>query len=169
MQWYPLKDARLLKHTGGYILLEVDLIYNPFKAAIQSFKKKAPPPQALASGDLSRHALTRNVSRCRALYRRFKEIQAYIQSCYMWESTPRSLISLVFFVWLSLCLELYMVPWLLVVLFFTDLLVFSLWGVNTIDESKRSLKKRLGNLQDAAASMQNAMGKVASYGERLRK
>ncbi|XP_040072398.3 multiple C2 and transmembrane domain-containing protein 1-like [Ixodes scapularis] len=192
MQWYPLKDARLLKHTGGYILLEVDLIYSPVRhfekmllRNIDCLDLLRPPSRA----SRKRHLLPRPWlpetyhATCRALYRRFKEIQAYIQSCYMWESTPRSLISLVFFVWLSLCLELYMVPWLLVVLFFTDLLVFSLWGVNTIDESlkeeedadsdedtssKRSLKKRLGNLQDAAASMQNAMGKVASYGERLR-
>ncbi|CAN8006302.1 unnamed protein product, partial [Ixodes hexagonus] len=167
--WYPLKDTRLSKNTGGYILLEVDLIYNPFKAAIQSFREKAPPPQALACGDLSRHALTRNVSRCHVLYRRFKEIKTYVRSCFTWESTPRSVISLVIFVWLSLCLQLYMIPWLLVALFCTDLLVFSLWSSNPIDESKQSLKRRLTNLQDAAASMQNAMGKAASYGERLRK
>ncbi|KAL3231959.1 hypothetical protein MRX96_023218 [Rhipicephalus microplus] len=53
-QWYALKDQNLDNTTGGFILLEIDLIYNPMKALICCFKDKGPGPPALNETELTR-------------------------------------------------------------------------------------------------------------------
>lgn len=179
-QWYALKDETLDKTTGGFILLEIDLIYNPVKAVICCFKDKGPGPPALNDTELTRSALTRNMSRVKAVYQRYKRIQGFVLGCFSWDSIPRSMISLSLFTWLTLKGEPYMVPLVGALLFFAEMIVscccpfddedqeFQDDGQQSEEEgSRQSLKAKLVRLQEMAATMQNTMGAVASYGERL--
>ncbi|XP_077553657.1 multiple C2 and transmembrane domain-containing protein 1-like [Haemaphysalis longicornis] len=182
--WFALKDQNLEKDTGGFILLELYLIYNTLKAAVKCLKKKDPGPQALNDRELTRAALTRNMARVKAAYRRFKRLEKYFIGCIRWDSIPRSVIALVVFVCLTLHGEPYMVPWIGALFFLAE--PFFYCGVGDDDEvraggwiyrasfahgtvscmSKESLKSKLRRLQSMAATMQNAMGAVASYAER---
>ncbi|XP_054932586.1 multiple C2 and transmembrane domain-containing protein 1-like isoform X2 [Dermacentor andersoni] len=179
-QWYALKDESYEKTTGGFILLEIDLIYNPVKAIIGCFKDKGPGPPALNDTELTRSALTRNMSRVKAVYQRYKRTKRFVLGCFRWESIPRSVIALTLFTWLTLKGEPYMVPLVAASLFFAGMIVscccpfedddkdFQEDGQQSEEESSRqSLKGKLVRLQEMAATMQNTMGAVASYGERL--
>ncbi|XP_065311697.1 multiple C2 and transmembrane domain-containing protein 1-like isoform X2 [Dermacentor albipictus] len=181
-QWYALKDENYEKTTGGFILLEIDLIYNPVKAIIGCFKDKGPGPPALNDTELTRRALTRNMSRVKAVYQRYKRTERFVLGCFKWESIPRSMIALTLFTWLTLKGEPYMVPLVGASLFFAGMIVscccpfddddkdFQEDGQQSEEESSRqSLKGKLVRLQEMAATMQNTMGAVASYGERIHK
>lgn len=39
-RWYGLKDEKLRKRVKGEVLLEMDVIWNPIRAAIRTFKPK---------------------------------------------------------------------------------------------------------------------------------
>nr|XP_037274598.1 multiple C2 and transmembrane domain-containing protein 2-like [Rhipicephalus microplus] len=178
-QWYALKDQNLDNTTGGFILLEIDLIYNPMKALICCFKDKGPGPPALNETELTRAALTRNMARLKALYEYYKRITDFFIGCFNWVSIPRSIISLVLFSWLTLKGEPYMVPLIGALLFFAEMIAVLVLPVeedrelfregqqSDDDSSRQSLKGKLARLQEIAATMQNTMGTVASYGERL--
>lgn len=178
-QWYALKDQNLDNTTGGFILLEIDLIYNPMKALICCFKDKGPGPPALNETELTRAALTRNMARLKALYEYYKRITDFFIGCFNWVSIPRSIISLVLLSWLTLKGEPYMVPLIGALLFFAEMIAALVLPVeedrelfregqqSDDDSSRHSLKGKLARLQEIAATMQNTMGTVASYGERL--
>ncbi|KAL1438967.1 hypothetical protein MTO96_047445 [Rhipicephalus appendiculatus] len=166
-QWYALKDQSLDKTTGGFILLEIELIYNPMKALICCFKEKGPGPPALNDTELTRAALTRNMARLKALYEHCKRIRDFCAGCYHWVSIPRSVITLVLLSWLCLKGEPYMVPLIGVLLFFAEMIAALISPFEDDKESRQSLKAKLARLQEIAATMQNTMGTVASYGERL--
>ncbi|KAH9370052.1 hypothetical protein HPB48_001929 [Haemaphysalis longicornis] len=105
--WFALKDQNLEKDTGGFILLELYLIYNT--------------------------ALTRNMARVKAAYRRFKRLEKYFIGCIRWDSIPRSVIALVAFVCLTLHGEPYMVPWIGALFFLAE--PFFYCGVGDDDET----------------------------------
>ncbi|KAH6938241.1 hypothetical protein HPB50_008158 [Hyalomma asiaticum] len=170
-QWFALKDQNLEKTTGGFILLEIDLIYNPMKALICCFKDKGPGPPALNDTELTR-------ARLKALYNHYRRIEQFVLGCFNWVSIPRSIISLVLFSWLTLKGEPYMVPLIGALLFFAEMIVSVCLPFeddkelmqddqqSEEDSSRQSLKGKLVRLQEMAATMQNTMGMVASYGER---
>ncbi|KAH7962079.1 hypothetical protein HPB52_014222 [Rhipicephalus sanguineus] len=109
------------------------------------------------------------MSRLKALYERYKRIRDYFLGCFNWESIPRSIISLVLLTWLTLQGEPYMVPLIGALLFFAEMIAAIFIPLDEERESRQSLKAKLVRLQELAATMQNTMGTVASYGERLLK
>lgn len=150
------------------------------KAMLQCFKDKGPGPPAMNDAELTRTALARNMSRIKAIYQRCKRIKRFLLGCFCWDSIIRSVVSLVLFVWLTLKGEAYMVPLICALLFVVEFIVACCCPDDEEEEdiqvngqegednaSKHTLKEKLVRLQEMAAMMQNAMGTVASYGERL--
>ncbi|CAD5208747.1 unnamed protein product [Bursaphelenchus xylophilus] len=115
-RWYCLKDRKLQTQVKGRILLEMDVIWNPVKAAIRTFNPRerkfiAQEPK------FKRATLVQNVNRLREFWRTVGEYRAYMQSCLDWESTQRSLTAMTIFMLFVYFVEIYHIPLLLLGIF----------------------------------------------------
>lgn len=92
-RWYGLKDRKLQVPAKGRILLEMDLVFNPVKAALRTFNPRE--EKFLAQEQkFKRTTLVNNVNRLKEFYANFMEYREYMRSCLMWESYPRSITSM---------------------------------------------------------------------------
>ncbi|XP_046822719.1 multiple C2 and transmembrane domain-containing protein isoform X5 [Vespa crabro] len=111
-RWYALKDKKLRGRAKGnspQILLEMTVIWNVFRACIRTLnpkEKKYMEPEI----KFKRQVFLRNVLRLKAIILFFIEMGKYIQSCWEWESKPRSIIALTLFVLGCYYFEPYMIP-----------------------------------------------------------
>ncbi|PSN44732.1 hypothetical protein C0J52_20351 [Blattella germanica] len=143
-----------------------------------------------------RQVFVRNVMRLKAIIMSFIDLGKFIQSCFEWESTPRSIIAFVLFIVLCYYFEPYMIPIALLLIFlkyylvhvlqkesisnFVHRVIFNLnsrWNgekhllklFNTLKrEEKKSLKERLQAIQEVTQSVQNSIGYIASLGESIK-
>ncbi|XP_023235699.1 multiple C2 and transmembrane domain-containing protein 2-like [Centruroides sculpturatus] len=163
-RWFALKDKKLKARAKGQILLEMDIIYNPI--------------------------FMRNVNRVKMMVMDFVEIAKFLNSCFQWESTVRSVISFVVFLVITYTFELYMLPIALLLIFFKNYIIFAITGFTTgtkdddefaeedeedddddrdsKSEEKKSLKEKLQAVQEVTAMIQNILGEIASMGERCK-
>uniref|UniRef100_A0A674CKD7 Multiple C2 and transmembrane domain-containing protein 2-like n=1 Tax=Salmo trutta TaxID=8032 RepID=A0A674CKD7_SALTR len=88
----PLKKEDLGGLSKGNISLELELIFNPVRAAIRTFKPKEKKFME-DNPKFSKKILARNVYRVRNLYRAVQSTLQYMKSCFQWESFQRSLIA----------------------------------------------------------------------------
>lgn len=111
-RWYALKDKKLRGRAKGnspQILLEMTVVWNVFRACIRTLnpkEKKYMEPEI----KFKRQVFLRNVLRLKAIILIFIELGKYIQSCWEWESKPRSVIALIIFVLGCYYFEPYMIP-----------------------------------------------------------
>lgn len=111
-RWYALKDKKLRGRAKGnspQILLEMTVIWNVFRACIRTLnpkEKKYMEPEI----KFKRQVFLRNVLRLKAIILFFIEMGKYIQSCWEWESKPRSIFALIIFVLGCYYFEPYMIP-----------------------------------------------------------
>ncbi|XP_067873876.1 multiple C2 and transmembrane domain-containing protein 2-like isoform X2 [Heterodontus francisci] len=89
---YVLKNRKLGQPEKGVLYLQMDIIYNPIKASLRTFKPKEPKSQE-ENTKFSKKALTRNVRRVRNITMAIWNTLQYIQSCFEWQSAQRSLIA----------------------------------------------------------------------------
>ncbi|XP_046999775.1 multiple C2 and transmembrane domain-containing protein isoform X1 [Schistocerca americana] len=188
-KWYALKDKKLHGRAKGncpQILLEMTVIWNPIRASVRTLN---PKEEKYMQGEVKfkRQVFVRNVMRLKAIIMNIIDITKYVQSCFEWESTPRSIISFVIFIFLCYYFEPYMIPVALLLIFFKSYIVMSLtgsWTVHDEDEEplgddddeeddkdkeeKKSLKERLQAIQEVTQSVQNAIGYIASIGESIK-
>ncbi|XP_013164067.1 PREDICTED: multiple C2 and transmembrane domain-containing protein 1 isoform X3 [Papilio xuthus] len=189
-RWFALKDKKMrARAKGNYpqILLEMMVIWNPLKAAIRVINPKEPKYMHQES-KFKRQLFIRNVMRLKAIIMWFIEVGKILQDCFEWESRFRSFLGLL--AWLAFCYyyQMWMLPFLLLVFFSRNWLIYRLTGGNPLlqpvddedllaeeddeeevdKEEKKSLKERLQAIQEVTQTVQNAIGYVASLGEAVK-
>ncbi|CAH2058513.1 unnamed protein product, partial [Iphiclides podalirius] len=189
-RWFALKDKKMrARAKGNYpqILLEMMVIWNPLKAAIRVINPKEPKYMHQES-KFKRQLFIRNVMRLKAIIMWFIEVGKILQDCFEWESRLLSFIGLL--AWLAFCYyyQMWMLPFLLLVFFSRNWLIYRLTGGNPLltpvddddllaeeddeeemdKEEKKSLKERLQAIQEVTQTVQNAIGYVASVGEAVK-
>ncbi|XP_070543600.1 multiple C2 and transmembrane domain-containing protein 1-like isoform X2 [Ptychodera flava] len=191
-RWYTLKDKKLRGRAKGAIVLEMDLIYNPVKAAIRTFNPRE-PKYIPDSQKFSRKILMRNINRIKKLALNAVEAGKMMRSCFDWENKARSACAFAGFIVGVLMFELYMAPLGLLVLFMKNYVVYSVVGglMKASDddpyedsdddeddepepdkkskqpEEKKSFKEKLQQIQEVCLQVQNGLGDAAAMGERV--
>ncbi|EFX77264.1 hypothetical protein DAPPUDRAFT_213473 [Daphnia pulex] len=190
-RWYALKDRKLrfrAKGSNPQILLELNVVWNEFRATIQTLQpkeKKYIEPEL----KFSRHTFVRNVMRVKAVVMDLIEIGKYIESIWEWESTTRSCIGFAVFLVVTWHFEPYVIPLMLLLFFLRNFLIrsFTHGYVSEYQESdnasgddddeetddknkeeRKSLKERLHTIQEATLTVQNSIGYLASLFESVR-
>ncbi|VBB32417.1 unnamed protein product [Acanthocheilonema viteae] len=89
-KWYALKDRKLRARAKGQILLEMDIIWNPIRAAIRTF---TPRERKYIQTDpkFKRRLFMNSYARLREFFLVLMQIRDYVQSCFDWDSPIRSL------------------------------------------------------------------------------
>ncbi|XP_076373658.1 multiple C2 and transmembrane domain-containing protein 1-like [Tachypleus tridentatus] len=189
-RWYALKDKKLRGRAKGQILLELDIVYNRVKASIRTFNPKEikyiQPEQKF-----KRLIFMRNVNRVKTMALDFVEVAKFLNSCFQWESAPRSIAAFIAFLIITYTVELYMVPIVLLLVFLKNYIIITVTGLSFLNrdeeedfeddeeeeeddskdtkgEEKKSLKEKLQAVQEVTAMVQNILGEIASMGERAK-
>ncbi|KAJ8252127.1 hypothetical protein COCON_G00214390 [Conger conger] len=181
---YLLKKEELDRPYKGSITLELEVLYNPVRASIKTFK----PKQNKFMEDnpkFSKKVLARDVYRVRKITRAVLYTLQYIKSCFQWESTQRSAISLVMFVFTVWHWEFFMLPLFLFLLIVWNYVQVTTGKVShTIDLEtmevgdeeedddkdgvKRGMRDKIHMIQEVVVTVQNLLGEVACIGERIK-
>ncbi|XP_062595979.1 multiple C2 and transmembrane domain-containing protein 1-like isoform X5 [Saccostrea cucullata] len=187
-RWYALKDKKLLGRSKGAILLEMDFIYNPVKAAVRTVnpreeKYMQPEPKFKIA------LMKRNINRVSQIISSIMEVGRFLQSCFEWESKARSITAFTVFLIITWFFEPYMLPVTLLILFLKNYLIksakeaFSVENkeeVVNVDEEddddedeaskdeKKSVREKLQAAQEVCLQVQQGMDMVASLGERIK-
>ncbi|XP_075537783.1 multiple C2 and transmembrane domain-containing protein 1-like isoform X1 [Dermacentor variabilis] len=187
-KWYGLKDRKLKTRVKGQIFLEMSVVYNPIKACVKTFNPKETKFMQL-DPKFKRIVFMRNLTRVKNIVVFVIDMGKFLNNCFLWESVPRSLLAFFSFMVITYTAELYMLPLVLLLVFFKNLLVLTVAGIqgagreeedfneededdddedkDSKTEEKKSLKERLQAVQEATATVQNVLGEVASLGERI--
>ncbi|KAG8222833.1 hypothetical protein J437_LFUL010349 [Ladona fulva] len=189
-RWYALKDKKLRGRAKGnfpQILLEMNVEWNPVRACIRTLNPKE-EKYMQSEMKFKRQVFVRNVMRLKAIIMHFIEAGKFLQGCFEWESTPRSLIALVSFIMLCHYFEPYMIPIAMLLIFLKQYVVMTLVGSwsphheeeeepsgdedddeeDKDKEEKKSLKERLQAIQEVTQSVQNAIGYITSMCESIK-
>ncbi|XP_048258170.1 multiple C2 and transmembrane domain-containing protein 1-like isoform X3 [Haliotis rufescens] len=188
-RWYALKDKKLLHRGKGAILLEMDMIFNHPKSAIRTVnpreEKYMQPEQKFKIS-----IMKRNIDRVSQIISSMMDGGRFIQSCFNWESTPRSITAFIVYLVVVWNFELYMLPITLLILFLKNLVIAQILGAfkkepvedDYVDEDddddeddkekkkeeKKSFKEKLQAIQEVCLQVQQGMDMVASLGERIK-
>ncbi|XP_029573700.1 multiple C2 and transmembrane domain-containing protein 1-like isoform X2 [Salmo trutta] len=106
---YALKSKELTGPTKGVIFLEIDVIFNAVKAGLMTL---IPKEQKYIEDEprVSKQLLLQNFNRVRRCILFLINAGCYINSCFEWDSTQRSIFSFLVFVLVVWNFELYMIP-----------------------------------------------------------
>ncbi|XP_038164938.1 multiple C2 and transmembrane domain-containing protein 1-like isoform X2 [Cyprinodon tularosa] len=182
---YVLKNKELTGSTKGVIFLEIEVIYNTIKAAI---KTVVPAEQKYIEEEpkVSKQLLQQNFNRVKRCIMVLLSYGTYINTCFEWESSQRSIIAFILFVVVVWNFELYMLPLGLVLLlvwnyFFSSSREMSEASMETMfdcedeeedkeekDSEHKGFMDKLYAIQEVFISVQSALDEVASFGERLK-
>ncbi|CAL8322773.1 unnamed protein product [Lota lota] len=182
---YVLKNKHLTGPKKGVVYLEIDVIYNTVKAALNTI---VPAENKYIEEDpkVSKYLLQQNYNRVKRCIMVLINIGSYINSCFEWESAQRSIFSFLVFVLVVWNFELYMLPLSLLLLLVWNYVFFFRETTDTVsismeamfdweeeeEEEKDSERKgfldKLYAIQDVFLSVQTALDEVASYGERIK-
>ncbi|XP_022662645.1 multiple C2 and transmembrane domain-containing protein 1-like isoform X3 [Varroa destructor] len=132
-RWYQLKDRELKKRAKGQILLEFEVVYNPIKACVQTFTPKEVKFMQIDQ-KFRRVVFMRNVNRVKSLVMHIVEVGRFVNSCFQWESVPRSIIAFALFLLITWTAELYMFPLALLLIFGKNYLFVQMTGSAGEDE-----------------------------------
>uniref|UniRef100_A0AAZ3Q441 C2 domain-containing protein n=1 Tax=Oncorhynchus tshawytscha TaxID=74940 RepID=A0AAZ3Q441_ONCTS len=167
----PLKKEDLVCLSKGSIFLELELIFNPVRAAIRTFKPKEKKFME-DNPKFSKKMLARNVYRVRNLYRAVQSTCQYISSCFQWESFQRSLIAFLIFLLAVWHWEFYMLPLCLVLLITWNYLQIASGRANqdlvSTESEKRGLMEKIHMVQETVITVQNLLEEIACFGERIK-
>uniref|UniRef100_A0A670J7U5 Multiple C2 and transmembrane domain-containing protein 1 n=1 Tax=Podarcis muralis TaxID=64176 RepID=A0A670J7U5_PODMU len=173
---YVLKNKQLTGPTKGVIYLEIDVIFNAVKA---SFRTLMPKEQKYIEEEnrISKQLLLRNFMRMKRCVMVLVNAAYYINSCFDWDSPPRSLAAFVLFLFVTWNFELYMIPLtLLLLLVWNYFLIISGKDNRQRDTVSRAedpslhggFMNKLYAIQEVCVSVQNILDEVASFGERIK-
>ncbi|XP_053933803.1 multiple C2 and transmembrane domain-containing protein 2 isoform X1 [Cuculus canorus] len=182
---YTLKNKDLERASKGVIYLELDVLFNPIKASIRTFKPRE-KRFTEENRKFSKKILSRNVDRVKKITMAIWNTIQFLRSCFLWESTVKSVIAFVVFVVTVWCVELYMVPLALLVLFVYNFSLVTTGKVNNtqdaqdlmgLDEDededdkeseKKGLIDRIHMVQEIIIAVQSILEEIASFGERIK-
>ncbi|WKX88596.1 hypothetical protein Q1695_008328 [Nippostrongylus brasiliensis] len=115
-RWYGLKNKKLNTPVRGEIMLELNVTWNPVRAALRTFQPRE--RKFLELDKKFKASLFRStVMELKEFGMAIVDCKNYVGSCLDWDSTPRSVTALVIFVLSVYYAELYHAPLLLLVLF----------------------------------------------------
>ncbi|XP_074651718.1 multiple C2 and transmembrane domain-containing protein 1-like isoform X2 [Tubulanus polymorphus] len=187
-RWYALKDKKLNRRVKGAVQLEMDFIYNHLKAAIRTVnpreeKYMQPRPQFKIA------VMKRNIDRLTQIIDSAVEGGVFLQSCFNWESKPRSIAAFIVFLILTWTFELYMAPLTLFIVFVFQLIITTIISrlnkdakedeyfdeddeeeeeVKDPKDEKKGFKEKLQQIQEICLQVQEGMDMAASMGERVK-
>ncbi|XP_030049257.1 multiple C2 and transmembrane domain-containing protein 1 isoform X2 [Microcaecilia unicolor] len=185
---YVLKNKQLTGPTKGVIYLEIDVIFNAVKASMRTLIPKEPKYME-EEPRLSKQLLLRNFIRMKRCLMVLVNTAYYVNSCFDWDSPPRSLAAFLLFLFVVWNFELYMIPLaLLLLLAWNYFLIISgkdnrqhdtvmedmLEDEEEEDEKddkdgeKRGFMNKLYAIQEVCVSVQSVLDEVASIGERIK-
>ncbi|CAI4230022.1 unnamed protein product [Auanema sp. JU1783] len=179
-RWFALKDKKLQQRVKGEVLLELDVIWNPIRAAVRTFnprEKKYIEQEPKFKASIFRST----VMELKEFALSIIEMKDYLQSCFDWESTPRSLIAFLIFMFFTYYVQLYHLPILLLLLFARCLLYrnvsnhisrsISLNKVEEIAEDSKtttSLRDTLSSVQETLSVVQNLLVFISTLLQRIK-
>ncbi|KAM6289450.1 multiple C2 and transmembrane domain-containing protein 1 [Aegotheles albertisi] len=185
---YVLKNKELTGPTKGVIYLEIDVIFNAVKASIRTLMPKE--QKYIEEEDrLSKQLLLRNFTRMKHCILVLISATNYINSCFDWDSPPRSLAAFLLFLFVVWNFELYMIPLALLLLLAWNYLLIISGKDNrqhdTVvedmredeeeeddrddkDSERKGFMYRLYAIQEVCVTVQNILDDVASFGERIK-
>ncbi|XP_059679643.1 multiple C2 and transmembrane domain-containing protein 2 isoform X3 [Gavia stellata] len=91
---YTLKNKDLERASKGVIYLELDVLFNPVKASIRTFKPRE-KRFTEENRKFSKKILSRNVDRVKKITMAIWNTIQFLRSCFLWESTVKSVIAFV--------------------------------------------------------------------------
>lgn len=185
---YVLKNKQLTGPTKGVIYLEIDVIFNAVKASLRTL---IPKEQKYIEEEnrLSKQLLLRNFIRTKRCVMVLVNAAYYINSCFDWDSPPRSLAAFVLFLFVVWNFELYMTPLVLLLLLTWNYFLIISGKDNrqrdTVvedmledeeedddkddkDSEKKGFINKIYAIQEVCVSVQNILDEVASFGERIK-
>uniref|UniRef100_A0A7E4VRZ0 Multiple C2 and transmembrane domain-containing protein 1 n=1 Tax=Panagrellus redivivus TaxID=6233 RepID=A0A7E4VRZ0_PANRE len=114
--WYYLKDKKQAKRSKGAILLEMEVLWNPVKAAIRTFNPRE--QKHLSQDTRFKPALMMDsVRRLKVFLAYVASCKAYVDDCLSWKSKPRSICAFLIFLCFVYFVEIYHFPMLLALFF----------------------------------------------------
>ncbi|RWS16204.1 multiple C2 and transmembrane domain-containing protein 1-like isoform X8 [Dinothrombium tinctorium] len=123
-KWYTLKDKKLMHRSKGRILLEMSLVYNITRACIRTINPRE-VKVVQSEQKFKRSLFLKNVTRLKAIVMEFVEMAKFINSCFQWESVPRSISAFIIFILITYFFELYMAPIALLLIFLVNFVSMS--------------------------------------------
>ncbi|XP_008827553.1 multiple C2 and transmembrane domain-containing protein 1 isoform X4 [Nannospalax galili] len=185
---YVLKNKQLTGPTKGVIYLEIDVIFNAVKASLRTL---IPKEQKYIEEEnrLSKQLLLRNFIRTKHCVMVLVSAAYYLNSCFEWESPPRSLAAFVLFLFVVWNFELYTIPLVLLLLLTWNYFLIISGKDNrqrdTVvedmledeeedddkddkDSEKKGFINKIYAIQEVCVSVQNILDEVASFGERIK-
>ncbi|XP_062068381.1 multiple C2 and transmembrane domain-containing protein 1 isoform X3 [Lepus europaeus] len=185
---YVLKNKQLTGPTKGVIYLEIDVIFNAVKASLRTL---IPKEQKYIEEEnrLSKQLLLRNFIRMKRCVMVLVNAAYYVNSCFDWDSPPRSLAAFVLFLFVVWNFELYMIPLVLLLLLTWNYFLIVSGKDNrqrdTVvedmledeeeeddkddkDSEKKGFINKIYAIQEVCVSVQNVLDEVASFGERIK-
>ncbi|XP_025076641.1 multiple C2 and transmembrane domain-containing protein 1-like isoform X4 [Pomacea canaliculata] len=192
VQWYALKDKKLMHREKGSIQLKIDFVFNHVKAAIRTVNP-AEEKFMQIEPKFRINTMKRNVDRVSQLIGVLLDGGRFLQSCFSWESTSRSATAFIAFLVIVWNFELYMLPISLLLIFLKNMLVAQVVGAlkrepveedtndddddeeeedkdksDDLEEEKKTFKEKLQSIQDVCLKVQETMDMVACLGERIK-
>lgn len=185
---YVLKNKQLTGPTKGVIYLEIDVIFNAVKASLRTL---IPKEQKYIEEEnrLSKQLLLRNFIRTKRCVMVLINAAYYVNSCFDWDSPPRSLAAFVLFLFVVWNFELYMIPMVLLLLLTWNYFLIISGKDNrqrdTVvedmledeeeeddkddkDSEKKGFINKIYAIQEVCISVQNILDEAASLGERIK-
>ncbi|XP_022331671.2 multiple C2 and transmembrane domain-containing protein 1-like isoform X1 [Crassostrea virginica] len=187
-RWYALKDKKLTGRSKGAILLEMDYIYNPVKAAVRTVNPRE-EKYMQAEPKFKISLMKRNINRVMQIISSIMEVGKFLQSCFEWESKARSITAFTVFLIITWFFEPYMLPVTLLILFLKNYFIKSakeafsvesredLMSVDEEDDDdddetskdeKTGVREKFQAAQEVCLQVQQGMDMVASLGERIK-
>ncbi|XP_059155457.1 multiple C2 and transmembrane domain-containing protein 1-like isoform X7 [Physella acuta] len=187
-RWYALKDRKTLHKTKGAILLEMDMVYNHLKAAIRTVNPKE-EKLMLPDQKFKISTMKQNINRVSQIIGVFIDTGRFIQSCFDWQSPPRTITAFIVYLVAVWNFELYMLPISLLLIFIKNLVIAQIVGsfkkepveddyfVEDEDddedekdkqEEKKSIVDRYHAIQEVCLQVQQGLDTVACLGERVK-
>ncbi|XP_025425766.1 multiple C2 and transmembrane domain-containing protein [Sipha flava] len=195
-KWYSLKNKKLTSRAKGNnprILLEMRLVWNPIRAFIRTLNPKE-EKYMHQEIKFKRQTLIRNVMRLKQLVLWAIDIGKQFEYWVEWESPTHTVLVLITFVVTCQFFEPYMAPVALLLVFLKYYVAHS-WDVSKVNEDddeqttdeddqqddqqddqddekskeeKKSLKERVAAVQEVTQLVQNTIGHIASFGEKIK-
>ncbi|KAM9480936.1 multiple C2 and transmembrane domain-containing protein 2 isoform 2-T6 [Clarias gariepinus] len=179
-----LKKDNLADVSKGSITMELNVFYNPVRAAFRTFHPKETKLEE-DNPKFNKKLLARNIYRVRRISMAILYTLQYIKSCFQWESTQRSIIAFLVFVLTVWQFELFMLPLFLLLLigwnYFhitpgagshsQDLESLSAAEEEDEDEKeseKRGLMEKIHMVQEIVLTVQSVLDEIACIGERVK-
>ncbi|XP_046870935.1 multiple C2 and transmembrane domain-containing protein 1 isoform X2 [Hypomesus transpacificus] len=182
---YVLKNKKLTGPTKGVIYLEAEVIYNSVKAGLRTL---VPAEQKYIEEEskLSKHLFQQNFNRVKRCAMVLINAGTYVNSCFEWESSQRSICAFLLFVVVVWNFELYMLPLALLLILAWNYCFTTSRGTEDMaadamfeweeeeeerddkDFERKGFMGKLYAIQDVCITVQSGLDEVASYGERIK-